>query len=287
MAALKSVYLVMHQSKPNGEKLLCQVVEAFRAVGITVHAEPLLIDKLGNEAPMLFSSATDPGNPPIEAVIALGGDGTLLRANRTALHFQVPLLGINVGRIGFLAELEMVQLEEACCRLRDDDFELESRMMLEATLEDGTALTALNDVVIHRGGSPRLITFQAWADQQLTGRYIADGIIIATPTGSTGYSLSAGGPIMCPDVDCIILSPICAHSLQHRPVVTSSQQTIVVELDQETRQALLSIDGQDPLALQGKQRVTIRRSTQNAQFIRLHQKNFFNLIRHKLAEWSC
>jgi NAD+ kinase len=146
----------------------------------------------------------------------------------------------------------------------------------------------LNDVVVSRGGSARLIAVKASVDQELVGRYIADGLIVSTPTGSTGYSLSAGGPIVCPDVDCIVLSPICAHSLQHRPVVSSSKQTIVLELDFEPqRQAQLSIDGQEPILLQGGQKVTIVRSPRDAQFIRLEPKGFFQLIRFKLSEWSC
>lgn len=285
---MKAVYLVMHQKKANWKELVAQAVDAFRLVGMAVYAEPWLWERLGSEASSFFvPSPSTFHSAPVDAVISMGGDGTLLRANQVALQFQVPLLGINVGRIGFLAEVEMAQLPEAARRLQADDFSLEPRMMLEATLENGDKLTALNDVVVSRGGSSRLIAVNAWVDQESAGRYIADGLVVSTPTGSTGYSLSAGGPIVCPDMECIILSPICAHSLQHRPVVTSSKQHIVLELDcEENRHAQLSIDGQDPISLGGKQRISILRSPQEAQFIRLEPKGFFNLIRYKLSEWS-
>ena len=291
---MKAVFLVMHQNKPNGKELLRQVVGSLRRVGIAVLAEPWLWEGMGEEASSLFLSRQglmkdgllEEG--AVDAVLSVGGDGTFLRANQAALRVHAPVLGINVGHIGFLTELELEEFDAACQRLREDAFSLEPRMMLKATLPDGSTLTALNDVVLSRGGSARLIAVKASVDQELVGRYIADGLIVSTPTGSTGYSLSAGGPIVCPDVDCIVLSPICAHSLQHRPVVSSSKQTVVLELDFEPqRQAQLSIDGQEPILLQGGQKVAIVRAPRDAQFIRLEPRGFFQLIRFKLSEWSC
>lgn len=291
---MKVVFLVMHQNKPNGSELLRQVVGSLHKVGIAVLPEPWIWEGMREEASSLFTATRETMRDKpweeiaVDAVLSVGGDGTLLRANQAALGAQAPLLGINVGHIGFLTELELEELDVACKRLQEDTFYLEPRMMLQATLPDGQTLTALNDVVISRGGSARLIAIKASVDQELVGRYIADGLIVSTPTGSTGYSLSAGGPIVCPDVDCIVLSPICAHSLQHRPVVSSSKQSIVLELDFEPqRQAQLSIDGQEPILIQGGQKITIVRSLQDAQFIRLGPKGFFQLIRYKLTEWSC
>ncbi len=284
----------MHQSKPNAKELVRQVAGSFREAGIAVLAEPWVWDSMGEEASRLFrpSAGLTQGGRLVEgsvdAVVSVGGDGTLLRANQAAWPIHAPVLGINVGHVGFLTELELEQLQSACGRLRDDDFTLESRAMLRAILPDGSIFTALNDVVVSRGGSARLIAVKASIDQELVGRYIADGLIVSTPTGSTGYSLSAGGPIVCPAVDCILLSPICAHSLQHRPVVSSSKQTVELELDFEPqRQAQFSVDGQEPVALWGGQKVTVVRAPQDARFIRLEPKGFFQLIRYKLAEWSC
>lgn len=291
---MKAVLLVMHQNKPNWKELVRQVTGSLRKVGIAVLAEPWLWEGMGEEAPLLFQNSAglmEKGRlmkGAVDAAISVGGDGTLLRANQAALPINAPVLGVNVGNIGFLTELELEQLDASCQRLREDDFFLEPRMMLQASLPDGIVLTALNDVVISRGGSARLIAVKAAIDQEPVGRYIADGLIVSTPTGSTGYSLAAGGPIVCPDVDCMVLSPICAHSLQHRPVVSSPRQTVVLELDFEPqRQAQLSIDGQEPVLLRGGQKVTIVRSARDAQFIRLEPKGFFQLIRYKLSEWSC
>lgn len=282
---MKSVYLVMHQQKPEVETLVRQVVDAFQRVGIAVQAEPWLYTRMGKAAQALFAENWD----DVEAVVSVGGDGTLLRANQYAITQNVPILGINVGHIGFLAEVEFDQLTAACESLQKGEYTLESRMMLQAEIEDGPTLVALNDIVVSRGGYARLIAVKAWVDQELAGRYIADGLIVSTPTGSTGYSLSAGGPIVCPDVDCIILSPICAHSLQHRPVVISAKQKIRLELDCEpTQQAQLSADGLEPVSLQGNQRVRIVCAPKKAQFIRFNEtQGFFSLIRYKLSKWSC
>lgn len=275
----------MHQNKPNTYQLATQVTKAFAAAGFSVQAEPWLEPHM-NEAnhPIVFT----PNPVDAEAVISLGGDGTILRASQLALSLGVPLLGINIGRVGFLAEIELEQLSTACVRLRQDAYQLETRMLLHTALENKPLPLALNDVVISRGGYSRLIAVKAWVDQELVGRYVGDGVIASTPTGSTGYSLSAGGPIVFPDVDCVLLSPICAHSLQHRPVVLSAKQTLRLELDCDVaQQAQLSIDGQESAYLQGKQHITIQRSEKQASFIRLEPQHFFQLIRHKLSEWTC
>lgn len=275
---------MMHQNKPDVQQLACQVIEAFARYGISVQAEPWLSSSLHLQRESLFS---DEESKP-QAVISVGGDGTILRANQQAVQMGLPLLGINVGRVGFLAEVEMHQLDMACQRLQRDEYTLESRMMLQADIENGLSVTALNDVVISRGGYARLIAVKAWVDGELVGRYVGDGLIVSTPTGSTGYSLSAGGPIIYPEVECLVLSPICAHSLQHRPVVISSNQNVVLGVDCDANQlAQLSLDGQEIMLLQGRQRVSLRRADAQARFIRLSNSAFFNIIRNKLSEWSC
>ena len=281
---MNAVYLFMHQNKPNVKELTRQAAVAFHSAGISVSCEPWLAAWMGKEADDLFQRE----DSPFDAVVSIGGDGTFLRANQFAVLRGVPMFGVNVGRIGFLAEIELDQLAEACKELKAGAYSMESRMMLEAVCETGETFCALNDIVVSRGGYARLIAINAWVDQELVGRYIGDGLIVSTPTGSTGYSLSAGGPIVFPGVNCIILSPVCAHSLQHRPVVISSQQTVTLELDCDpTQQAQLSTDGQDALYLSGKQRVVITCAGQQAHFIRFHGQAFFSVIRQKLSEWSC
>lgn len=278
---MKSVYMVMHQQKPNVRELAERVSGAFHRAGIALFAESWLCEL--TQDIHLFDGCTMEG---CEAVIAVGGDGTLLRANALALEHDLPVLGVNIGRVGFLTEVEMDQLEEACEALRQDAFTVESRMMLRVDMEGYTAL-ALNDVVLSRGVYARLIGVDAWVGSDPIGHFMADGLIVSTPTGSTGYSLSAGGPIVCPEVECMVLSPICAHSLQHRPVVTSASQPVSIRLDGEGVEAVVSVDGQETFPFRSGQRLNVTRSNRSARFIRLQPKSFFSKIRIKLSEWSC
>lgn len=280
---MKAIYILMHQRKHNAAELMHQLTDAFRRAGIKACAEPWLyrMAQEGGENP--FCSDQLDG---CEAILSVGGDGTLLRANTLALKRNLPVLGINIGRVGFLTEIEMHQLDEACEKLARDEYIIESRMMLEADIQ-GVTYHALNDVVVSRGGYSRLIGIDAWVDQNPIGRFMADGMIIATPTGSTGYSLSAGGPIICPELECMLLTPICAHSLQHRPVITSSKQTVTIRLVDTDIQAMVSIDGKETIPFGSNQLLTVRQSDLKARFIRMEPGNFFSKIRIKLSEWSC
>lgn len=267
---MKAIYILMHQRKHNAAELMHQLTDALRRAGIKACAEPWLyrMAQEGGENP--FCSDQLDG---CEAILSVGGDGTLLRANTLALKRNLPVLGINIGRVGFLTEIEMHQLDEACEKLSRDDYIIESRMMLEADIQ-GVTYHALNDVVVSRGGYSRLIGIDAWVDQNPIGRFMADGMIIATPTGSTGYSLSAGGPIICPELECMLLTPICAHSLQHRPVITSSKQTVTIRLVDTDIRAMVSIDGKETIPFGSNQLLTVRQSDLKARFIRMEPGNF-------------
>jgi len=152
--------------------------------------------------------------------------------------------------------------------------------------QNDITMYALNDVVVSRGGYARLIGMDAYVDHDLVGHFIADGLIVSTPTGSTGYSLSAGGPIICPEVECMLLTPVCAHSLQHRPVVTSASQTVSIRLTDDV-QAMVSVDGQETFLMHNNETLTVTRANRPARFIRLENRSFFSTIRVKLSEWSC
>ena len=274
--------MIIRRGKNDPVALTERVAGAFLRAGIRMQTEPWLREKLGARADALFPQS----DQPCEGIVAVGGDGTLLRANQRAIEWGVPLLGVNAGHIGFLVEGELDGLEELASRLAADEYRLERRMMLEAKHSGGKRAVALNDVVISRGGNARLIVINAYVDQDLIGRFTADGLIVATPTGSTGYSLSAGGPIVCPEVDCLLISPICAHSLQHRPVITAATQRIRIELETGQR-AQLEVDGQRIGELRGGECIEISKAPEEAQLIRMEDRSFFRLIRHKLSEWSC
>ncbi|MEG1775429.1 MAG: NAD(+)/NADH kinase [Clostridia bacterium] len=281
---MKAMYLVMHQRKPNVVALTEQIVSTFHRAGMSVTAEPWLEERMGERAGALFAHAAP---ACCEAIVSVGGDGTLLRSNMLSVTYNLPLIGVNVGTLGFMAEVELQGLDAACARLAADEYTIEERMMLKAEL-GGRALLALNDVVLSRGAYSRLIGLNAYVGEEPIGRYIADGLIVSTPTGSTGYSLSAGGPIVSPEVECMLLTPICAHSLQHRPVITSAAQRVSVQLDREhAPKALVCIDGRQSYELTADQTLVITRAERKAQFIRLEPRSFFSMIRYKLSEWSC
>lgn len=279
---MRSVYVLMHDQKPNIEEIAQIIAQKLHSAGIRAAAEPWLFKRMQDAGLMLFDSSVPDG---CEAILSVGGDGTLLRANGLAMELNLPLLGVNVGRVGFLAELEMDQLDGAFEKLASGEYTIQERMMLRVALGDAAAF-ALNDVVVSRGGYARLIGMDALVDQDLIGRFIADGLIVSTPTGSTGYSLSAGGPIICPDVECMLITPVCAHSLQHRPVVTSASRAISIRLTDAVR-AMVSIDGQEQFTLLPEQTLTVTKAERPARFIRLEPRSFFSTIRVKLSEWSC
>lgn len=279
---MKSVYVLMHDQKPNIEEIAVSIVEKLHKAGIRTAAEPWLFERMQKTGRQIFDACDARG---CEAILSVGGDGTLLRANSLSMKLNLPLLGVNVGRVGFLAELEMDQLETAFEKLARDEYTIQERMMLKITLDD-QQMFALNDVVVSRGGYSRLIAMDAFVDKDLVGHFIADGLIVSTPTGSTGYSLSAGGPIICPEVECMLLTPVCAHSLQHRPVVTSASQSVSIRLT-DAVQAMVSVDGQESFSLLSNQTLTVTRASRPAKFIRLEPRSFFSTIRIKLSEWSC
>ncbi len=280
---MKKIYLVMHQRKPDTVSIISQLTAEMKQAGLQPIVEPWLFSVTHSCCPELPCSE-DPSS--CDAVLAVGGDGTFLRASAIALRHDLPLLGINLGTVGFLSEVEWDQIGAACQALAENRFTIESRMLLEARVGE-ERFYALNDIVLNRGGYARLIGMNVSIEEEHLDPYIGDGLIISTPTGSTGYSLSAGGPIVHPKLECIIMTPICCHSLQHRPVVTSSSQTITIELDERyNNTAQVDVDGRQALFLKAGQQLLITRASKSARFIHINPHDFFSTIRIKLAEWS-
>ena len=224
-----------------------------------------------------------------DVLIVLGGDGTILRAVDYCSAHDIPILGINLGRVGFLTELDPERAQEMLSALVQGAYTLEKRMLMQVTLPNGETETALNDVVVSRGTSSRMIALDAATSDELIDHYVADGLIISTPTGSTAYSLSAGGPIVSPAVSCFILAPICAHSLKSRPIVLSDRETVQIALNmKEEREGMsLTIDGQQMIPIANRDSIWIRRAQRDIAFVRFSDKqNFFALLRTKLSDWS-
>ena len=217
-----------------------------------------------------------------DAAIVLGGDGTMIRVAEQASAKSIPVMGINLGKVGFLTEVETADIETACERLLADDFSVEERMMMEIVLESGDTFVALNDLVIYKNDGVMIET-EIYAGESKTSEYMSDGIIIATPTGSTGYSLSAGGPVADPAMSLFIATPICAHTLSARPMLMSQFKDITVKLlGKGGKSARLEVDGVNRSVINSGETVTVRRAKRTFNTIKLGKQSFYYTMMAKL-----
>lgn len=227
---------------------------------------------------------------PADMLICLGGDGTLLRCARAAAPLQIPILGINCGTLGFLSTCEKEDFESTLSQILKGSFQLCDRALLRALVHlpggQEHALEALNDCVI-RAAQPRAFTVEASFNGEPLPPFLGDGVIVATPTGSTAYSLAAGGPIVTPGVDVHLVTPICPHSLHQRPLILPAQGTLLLKpvFKNENEQAGLSMDGQENIALPPGSTVTLTRSPFKARFITVSERNFFSVL-HRKMNWG-
>lgn len=225
---------------------------------------------------------------PPDMVIALGGDGTLLSAARAIYGLNAPILSVNMGNLGFLTEVDRSRVYEDIETVFAGAYQLDHRMMLRARIvRDGEIIrefVGLNDVVIHKGALSRLLGFNVWVQEDFVGNYKGDGIILASPTGSTGYSLSAGGPVVYPGVEVILQTLICPHTLTGRPTIIPADFNCAVEVENATSQVLLTIDGQISASLRNKDKILVTKAPCRASFIRLRPLDFFRILREKLGD---
>lgn len=225
---------------------------------------------------------------PCRMILTFGGDGTLLSGAVHAIRYRCPLLGINLGTVGFLTEGDPERLTDILGRLIRREFRIEERELLKVGVR-GNPHTwfVLNDAVVTRGGFARLIQVDTFIGKEPWGTFTADGVIAATPTGSTGYSLSAGGPVVAPEMHCIIVTPVCPHSLLHCPCIVPPDSEIRFRLRPERQQrAELQIDGQNKCTLQAGDEVLVTGAKETLKLIRLGPSRFFQLTQQKLSEWS-
>lgn len=218
-----------------------------------------------------------------DVVVAIGGDGTIMHVAKRAAALNLPILGINSGKVGFLAGME-IRDDASCLRaLTTGDFSVEERLLLDVTLQNaGKHYLALNEAVVSRGGLSRLVDLQVQSDDGAVMRYRADGIMIATPTGSTAYSLSAGGPVVDPRVPCMLLTPICPHSLYARAYVFPAEAAFQVRTVSAHGETFLTIDGETAIGVPADETVAVRRSVLTARLIRLKQQSFYDILDSKL-----
>jgi NAD+ kinase len=219
-----------------------------------------------------------------EMIVSLGGDGTMLSSARAVGEHQIPILGINLGGLGFLTEITSNDLDKTLNRLKQKDFLIEKRMVLEAEVENFKKLDqyALNDVVIDKGEVARLFQMNLYANDEFICSYSADGLIISTPTGSTAYCLAAGGPIINPKTNVIIVSPICPHTFASRPIIFSDNEELKVVVELAQREAVLTIDGQVAFALKSGSSVLVRKAKHSVNLIKFKERSFYDILRRKL-----
>lgn len=229
-----------------------------------------------------------------DCVIALGGDGTILKMNRDLRQYHLPIVGVNLGTMGFLTEIEPEQVFPVIDRLFAGDYELEERMNITGTVykagNDRAVLTdeALNDIVVTRSGFSRVIGLKVSVNQRVMDVYEADGIIVSTPTGSTGYNLSAGGPIVTPEAQLMVVTPISPHSLTSKSIVFSSEDEVTIEVVKmrkaQKEEAVVSFDGQPGLQLSAGDRVVISRADTVTRMVKLFDVSFYEVLREKISK---
>jgi NAD+ kinase len=261
--------------------VLEHVAQAAPACGISLYTEPRLQQFWSREVPSFESAALD-------ALITFGGDGTLLRGARLMGAREIPILGVNLGRVGFLTCATRETLDPALDALVAGRYFIEQRLALRAGIRDAEGETrstqlAVNDVAVHKGGVARVIRVNVYIQGENVGPYSADGIIVATPTGSTAYSLSAGGPIVVPGVEAMVVTPIAAHTLAVRPLVVPGTYRIVIEpIPGWADDLLVSFDGQSGTTLAPGESVDLCRADHRVCLIRLGEEGFFGRMRQKL-----
>jgi len=209
-------------------------------------------------------------------IISLGGDGTFLATSRR--FFNNKIVGVNLGNLGFLSEIDKNNIEVGLKNILEGKFTLEKRFLLESSI-NGKEIIALNDIVINKGSLTKMLNLDVYFDNRFVDNYVADGFIVSTPTGSTAYSLSAGGPIVDPKVDVLIMNPICPHSLHQRPIIISADTE--VKIVSKVGEFLISADGQEPIKSENLDSVIIKRSKKNIEIIRVTENSFFDIVREK------
>lgn len=287
---MKQVYMIVNTLKDKELTFAYQVIDWLQKQEVEVFLDTRIHDKyqisddyVKNEHEL----------DTIDFAIILGGDGTIIHSARRLAQHGLPILGINLGSLGFLAEIEQGEWKESLSLVLEGKYEVQNRMMLEARTinnADGTSSNrsfALNDVVISRMALSRMVGFSLFVNDEFVNYYSADGVIISTPTGSTAYNLSAGGPILAPNGENMVITPICPHSLSARSIVLSSEDVIRITFEHNRRlwenDLMLTVDGQEGLKLTSDSEIIIRKSDLKTRLLKLEGHNFYKVLRHKLG----
>ncbi len=283
--SLKTVGMVVRRERPRAIAIAHELAGWLHARRLTTLAEPEVADQLGAEPTEREQLAHR-----ADLIVVLGGDGTLLSIARLVGERETPILGINLGGLGFLTEITTEEAQDSLARVLAGDYEVDRRITLEATVESRPApepaaeresFRALNDVVINKRALGRMLELSVTANGERFCSYRADGLIIATPTGSTAYALSAGGPIVFPSLDVVVLAPICPHTLSNRPVVLPDSFEIEVRVRSDEGGAMLTVDGQQTARVANNDTLRVRRCQNPVALVR-SSHSYFEIWRNKL-----
>lgn len=279
---MRRIGLTANTSKPAVDEAIAAVVRFARSAGWTLVA----CDDTADRSSAIERVPADRFAEGLDAMIAMGGDGTMLQAARRLCGRDVPLMGVNLGSLGFLASVPLEHLDEALQRMAEGSCVVSRRAQLAATVirngaEAGT-YCALNDVVLGWGDTSRIVALELRMNDRPVGVFACDGLIVSTPTGSTGHSLSAGGPIVHPEAAVMVVNPICPHTLSHRPMVVPDTHRIEVVSLRSSKELILAVDGQDHHRIGEGDRVRIQKSPHTLRFLHLPGDDYFDVLRRKL-----
>jgi NAD+ kinase len=282
---LHRVGLFLNLSKNNALNVATSLIRWLKENNYEVFTESSIVNKLG--LPVEYNNLEELAKN-IDLAITLGGDGTLLNVARKLAPYEIPVLGINLGHLGFLTEVEVSDLFSDLELLKRGKFYIDRRMMVESKVFREEKFVknflALNDVVVTKGPFARLIRLKTSVNDAYVDTFNADGLIIATPTGSTAYSLSAGGPLVAPNVEVLILTPICPHTLQNRSMIISPHDSITIQVVAEHQEIMLTVDGQLGYRLQPYDKVVVKKSKHYTKLVRIKNRSFYDVLRKKLRE---
>lgn len=291
MASIKRIGVVVKPHQPDALATLCRLTEWLNQLKVSLVGTPNLDhERIEDETGCAVLIIPDEEIArQVDLMIVLGGDGTMIATSRLIGDAEVPVMGVNYGGLGYLAEFRIEELFAALESILAGDYMLEKREMLAVELRRGDELVTsnrvLNDVVINKSALARIIEIEAYLNGQFVNSFRADGLIVATPTGSTAYNLSAGGPIIFPSMNAVVITPICPFTLSNRPIVVPDDSLIEVRLKTEKEEVALTLDGQVGFPLSAGDRVVIRKSNATFNLVQPKNRNYFDLLRDKL-KWG-
>ncbi|HKZ81168.1 MAG TPA: NAD(+)/NADH kinase [Pyrinomonadaceae bacterium] len=288
VATPRRVGIVLKPHQPEALKTICSVVKWLHERGIQLVGSPeiereRIEHETGCSVETLERESLAAG---VDLILVLGGDGTMIATARMIGDTEVPVLGVNYGGLGYLAEFRIEELYTALEAILAGDYRVDRRVMLAVELLRGdehlTRNRVLNDVVINKSALARIIEIEAYLNRQFVNSFRADGLIVSTPTGSTAYNLSAGGPVIFPSMNAVVITPICPFTLSNRPIVVPDESLIELRLKTANEEVVLTLDGQVGLALKPEDRVLIRKSKTTFNIVQPANRNYFEVLRDKL-----